>query len=64
MKYTVEVGIGALMYVPSFLEISSAIQKLICRIHIDTQTTNQIQYWTWEFQARSSGIIEYNVLNN
>jgi hypothetical protein len=34
MKYTVEVGIGALMYVPIFIKIGSAIQKLIGGIHI------------------------------
>jgi hypothetical protein len=29
MKYTVEVGWGAVMYIPSFIKPGSAIQKLI-----------------------------------
>jgi hypothetical protein len=35
MKYVVEVGSGVMIYIPSFREISSGIQKLIGR---DTQT--------------------------
>jgi hypothetical protein len=31
MKYTVEVGSGAVIYVPSFIKIDSGIQKLIGR---------------------------------
>jgi hypothetical protein len=29
MKYAVEMGSGAVMYIPSFIKIGSAIQKLI-----------------------------------
>jgi hypothetical protein len=29
MKYAVEMGSGALMYIPSFIEIGSSIQKLM-----------------------------------
>jgi hypothetical protein len=29
MKYTVDMGSGALIYIPSFMKISSGIQKLI-----------------------------------
>jgi hypothetical protein len=29
MKYAVEVGSGAMIYIPSFIKIGSAIQKLI-----------------------------------
>jgi hypothetical protein len=29
MKYTVEMGSGAMIYVPSFLKIGSGIQKLL-----------------------------------
>jgi hypothetical protein len=33
MKYAVEMGSGAIMYIPSFIKIDSGIQKLIGRIH-------------------------------
>jgi hypothetical protein len=36
MKYAVEMGSGALMYIPSFIKIGSGIQKLIGGIHIQT----------------------------
>jgi hypothetical protein len=29
MKYAVEMGSGAMIYIPSFIKIGSAIQKLI-----------------------------------
>jgi hypothetical protein len=37
MKYAVEVGSGGVIYIPSFIKISSGIQKLI-RGYTDTQT--------------------------
>jgi hypothetical protein len=40
MKDTAEMGSGGMIYIPSFMKIGSAIQKLIgwiCR-HTDTQT--------------------------
>jgi hypothetical protein len=36
--YAVEMGSGAVIYVPSFIEIGSGIQKLIEGIHRHTQT--------------------------
>jgi hypothetical protein len=33
MKYTVEMGSGAMIYIPSFIKIGSGIQKLISGIH-------------------------------
>jgi hypothetical protein len=36
MKYGVEVGTGTMIYIPTFIEIGSAIQKLIGGIHIQT----------------------------
>jgi hypothetical protein len=33
MKYAVEIGSGAMIYIPSFMKIGSGIQKLIGRIH-------------------------------
>jgi hypothetical protein len=45
MKYVVEMGSGAMIYIPSFVKISSGIQKLIVgrEIHryTDTQTSRQ-----------------------
>jgi hypothetical protein len=38
MKYTVEMGSGVMIYVPSFIKIGSGIQKLIGGIHRHTQT--------------------------
>jgi hypothetical protein len=38
MKYAVEMGSGAMIYLPSFIKISSYIQKLIG----DTQTHRQL----------------------
>jgi hypothetical protein len=35
MKYTVEMGLGAVMYIPSLIKIGSGIQKLIGGIHRD-----------------------------
>jgi hypothetical protein len=36
MKYAVEMGSGAMMYIPSFIKIGSGIQKLIGVIHSQT----------------------------
>jgi hypothetical protein len=33
MKYAVEMGSGALIYIPSFIHIGSGIQELIRGIH-------------------------------
>jgi hypothetical protein len=30
MKYAVEMGLGAMIYIPSFIKIGSVIQKLMC----------------------------------
>jgi hypothetical protein len=38
MKYAIEMGSGAMIYVPSFIKIGSGIQKLIGG---DTQTHRQ-----------------------
>jgi hypothetical protein len=35
MKYVVEIGSGAMIYIPGFIYISSDIQKLIEAIHRD-----------------------------
>jgi hypothetical protein len=36
MKYALEIGSGAVIYVPSFIKIGSAIQKLIEGTHTQT----------------------------
>jgi hypothetical protein len=33
MKYAVEMGSGAMIYIPSFIKIGSGIQKLMRGIH-------------------------------
>jgi hypothetical protein len=39
MKYAVEVGSGAMIYIPSFIKIGSGIQKLMgSEVHRHTQT--------------------------
>jgi hypothetical protein len=38
MKYTVEMGSVAVIYVPRCIKIGSGIQKLVGRIHRHTQT--------------------------
>jgi hypothetical protein len=38
MKYAVEIGSGAMIYIPSFIKIGPGVRKLIGR---DTQTRTQ-----------------------
>jgi hypothetical protein len=38
VKYAVEVGSGAMIYIPSFIKIGSDIQKLVGGGFRDTQT--------------------------
>jgi hypothetical protein len=39
--YAVEMGSGAMIYVPNFIKTGSAIQKLIWGIHIQMQAHRQ-----------------------
>jgi hypothetical protein len=39
MKYAVEMGLGAMIYIPSFIKIVSPILKLIRVIHRHTDST-------------------------
>jgi hypothetical protein len=39
MKYEVEMGSGAIIYIPSFIQIGSGIQRLIDGIHRHTDST-------------------------
>jgi hypothetical protein len=36
MKYAIEMGSGAMIYMPSFIKIGSGIQKLITGFHRNT----------------------------
>jgi hypothetical protein len=38
MKYAVEKGSGAMMYIPSFIKTGTAIQKLVGGIHGHTDS--------------------------
>jgi hypothetical protein len=38
VKYAVEMGSGAMIYIPSFINIGSGIQKLIGGIHRHTDS--------------------------
>jgi hypothetical protein len=38
MKYAVEMGSGAVIYIPSFIKIGSAIQNLTWRIYRHTDS--------------------------
>jgi hypothetical protein len=39
MKYAVEMGSGAVIYIPSFIKIGSGIEKLIGGIHKHIDST-------------------------
>jgi hypothetical protein len=41
MKYAVEMGSGAMIYIPSFIKIGSGSQKIIGRGYTDAQTNRQ-----------------------
>jgi hypothetical protein len=41
MKYAVEMGSGAMIYIPSFINIGSGIQKL----RVDSQTDRHRKYY-------------------
>jgi hypothetical protein len=53
MKYAVEMGSGAVIYIPSFIKIGSAIQKLIGAIHRHTGDGDRISLLLF-FQNRES----------
>jgi hypothetical protein len=42
MKYAVQMGSGAIMYIPSFIMIGSSIQKLIKGIHRHTERKDTV----------------------
>jgi hypothetical protein len=42
MKYAVEMGSGAIIYIPSFIKIGSGIEKYIRGIHTHRQCGDRI----------------------
>jgi hypothetical protein len=38
MNYAVKMGSGAMIYIPSFIKIGSAIQKLIRELHVQADS--------------------------
>jgi hypothetical protein len=49
MNYAIEMEFGAMIYIPSFIKISSKIQKLIREIH------TQMGDYTGEYTCRPEG---------
>jgi hypothetical protein len=56
MKYAAEIDSGAMLYIPSFINISSAIQKLTGGGYTDTQRAWWSQKPILFFQNKESGI--------
>jgi hypothetical protein len=52
MKYAIEMGSGAMIYIPSFIKIGSGIPKLIGRIY------------TAVYSGRSLQALERNILHS
>jgi hypothetical protein len=52
MKYAVEMGPSAMIYVPSFIKIGSAVQKLTGGIHRHTEIAYAYFYF---FKIRKLG---------
>jgi hypothetical protein len=53
MKYAVETGSDAMIYIPSFITIGSAIQKFIRGGYVDTETA-----WRTQFRNKESRVIQ------
>jgi hypothetical protein len=49
MKYAIEMGPGAMIYIPSFIKIGSAIQKLGGGGYTDTKTAWRSHEPTFSF---------------
>jgi hypothetical protein len=55
MKYAIEMGSGAMIYMPSFIKIGSAIQKLIGGIHKHTYNMVIAYAYFYFFKIRKVG---------
>jgi hypothetical protein len=63
MKYTVEMGSGTMIYIPSFIKIGSGIQKLTGGIHrhTDSMVISQAYFY---FLNKESGLKILKYKNN
>jgi hypothetical protein len=52
MKYAVEMGSGAMTYIPSFIKIGWVVQKFIWRIHRHIQHGDLISQLLFFFKIR------------
>jgi hypothetical protein len=55
MKYAVEMGSGAMIYIPSFIKIGSGIQKLMGRVHRHTDSMVSLNLF---FQSKKGRLKE------
>jgi hypothetical protein len=56
MKYAVEMGSGAMIYIPNFIKIDSGIQKPIGEIHRYTHRMERTQtYFYFIFKIKKVG---------
>jgi hypothetical protein len=54
MKYAIEMGSGAMIYIPSFIKIGSSIQDLIRGIYRRRQQGDHISLLPFFFQNKES----------
>jgi hypothetical protein len=63
MKCAVEMGSGAMIYVPSFINIGSGIQKLIGREYTDTHRQQRdLISLLYFFKIRKVGLLDHVVV--
>jgi hypothetical protein len=55
MKYTVEMGSVAMIYIPSFIKIGSGIQRLMGRIHRHTDSMEITSAYFHFFKIKKVG---------
>jgi hypothetical protein len=55
MKFAVEMGSSAMIYIPSFMKIGSVIRKLISGIHRYTDSMVISQAYFYFFKIRKMG---------
>jgi hypothetical protein len=60
MKYAVELGSGAMMYIPSFIKIGSGIRKLMGKgdSQTDGEHGDRISLLSFFFQNKNSRLIK------
>jgi hypothetical protein len=56
MKYTVEIGLGSIIYISSLIKIGSGIQKLIGGIHGHTDSMEISKAYFHFFKIRKVGL--------